>query len=125
MTQEEILEYNKKCAEFLEMEFEIHSNTWRYKDWITTQLLFHLDWNWIMEVVEAIEKLGYQLDITGNEIGISSNIMSMRNIPTGGTMNSYNEKYYPTIISVTEEEYSKKEAVVQAINQFLIWRNEQ
>lgn len=154
MTQEEILEYNKKCAEFLgaeiqdvleriyidkmkddEMIFHNHSVILQTYEWNGTtnihyipfdMLQFHSDWNWIMKVVEAIEKLGYQFDITGNEVGVNSNTTSVRNIATGGTMNSYNEIYYPTIISVTEEEYSKKEAVVQAINQFLIWySNEQ
>lgn len=148
MTQQEILEYNKRCAEFLTISEEIENELIAYPEQQYSPLCsyanaayvtdkednpentvwnyckFHSDWNWIMEVVEAIEKLSYQVDITGNEVGINSNIMSMRNITTGGTMNSYNEKYYPTIISVTEEEYSKKEAVVQAINQFLIWYNE-
>lgn len=57
MTQEEILSYNKSCSEFLKMEFEPHSNTWRYKDLITTQLLFHSDWNWIKSVLEKISSL--------------------------------------------------------------------
>lgn len=133
MTQEEILEYNKRCSKFLGQisqpfkfpQFEYIKSDGDYSDiFFDNQLKFHTDWNWIIEVVEAIEKLGYQFDITDNEVGINSNIMSMENISTGGTMNSYNRSYYPTIISVCEEEYSKKEAVVQAINQFLIWYNE-
>ena len=149
MTEQETLEYNKRCAEFLGWK----ETTEQFKiDWVgckTKERLdrlnkqyipilekngdvlfpdfnvinFHEDWNWIMEVVDAIEKLGYQFDITGNEVGVNSNIMTMENISTGGTMNSYNRSYYPTIISICEEEYSKKEAVVQAINQFLIWYN--
>lgn len=125
MNQEEILDYNKRCAEFLGwkndtflLSKQIEKNTG------LCHLKYHSDWNWIMEVVEAIEKLGYQFDITGNEVGVNSNIMSMENISTGGTMNSYNRSYYPTIISICEEEYSKKDAVVQAINQFLIWYKE-
>ena len=35
-------------------------------------------------------------------------------------MNSHNQKYYPVIVTITDERLSKKEAVVQAINQFLI-----
>jgi len=144
MTQEEILEYNKRCALFLGYTYYPFVKEGKYPSGLPgwqlpkanfklpetylgrthRDLKFHSDWNWIMEVVEAIEKLGYQFDITGNEVGVNSNIMSMENISTGGTMNSYNRSYYPTIISVCEEEYSKKGAVVQAINQFLIWYNE-
>ena len=57
MTQKEILEFNKLCSEFLKMEFEVHSNTWRYKDLITTELLFHSDWNWIKSLLEKISSL--------------------------------------------------------------------
>lgn len=99
MKQEEILEYNKLCAEFLRMEFEVHSNTWRYKDLITTQLLFHSDWNWIMELAERIK-------------------------------NTTNPKEHSdTTFSTLRREIqthlgrSHKEAVVEAINQFLIFYN--
>ena len=140
MNKEEILEYNKRCAEFLGKikkghEFSLNpiyefnkklnspDDTWATTAYSVDYMKFHLDWNWIMEVVNAIEKLGYQFDITGNEVGVNSNIMSMENIPTGGTMNSYNRSYYPTIISICEEDYSKKEAVVEAINSFLKFYN--
>jgi hypothetical protein len=118
MTQEEILEYNKKCAEFLEMEFEIHSNTWRYKDWITTQLLFHSDWNWIMEVVEAIEELendDFYMEwfwLNGTNLALYQ-----RHKQNGSNLWQYLARF--------SDVKTKKEAVVQAINQFLIWRNEQ
>ena len=144
MTQEEINDYNRRCAEFLGLKrgwwisqqkpltddkkqwCDLDGKTFLgSKVYFDKDLKFHSDWNWIMKVVEDIEELGYQFDITGNEVGVNSNIMSMENISTGGTMNSYNRSYYPTIISICEEDYSKKEAVVQAINQFLIWYNEQ
>lgn len=61
MTQEEIL-YNKRCVELVHWN-KTHP---KIKDWhiyITPigsvsydKMLFHSDWNWIMEVVEAIEK---------------------------------------------------------------------
>jgi len=98
MTQQETLEYNKRCMKILEMEYEIHSNTYRYKDLITTTLQFHSDWNWIHEIVEAIEKLGYTVAIWDNVCVIP---------------------HLKKCISET-----KKEAVIHAINQFLIWYNE-
>ncbi len=114
MTQEEILDYNKKCAEFLGVD--IHYSVEVYKDsksplrqYIDNRpksepLLFHSDWNWIMEVVEAIEKKGYEIDIF-------SNCVEICDIP--------DENYITEAVGKT-----KKEAVVQAINQFLIWYNE-
>ena len=96
MTQEEILDYNKLCAEFLGYTFSHYTNDkskatpeikfvwgaeaeilkrcnawWRCSktpddnfSWnFPSDLLFHSNWNWIMEVVEAIEKLGYEIDI--------------------------------------------------------------
>jgi len=114
MTQQEILEYNKRCMKILEMEYEIHSNTYRYKDLITTTLQFHSDWNWIHEVIEAIEKLfinyGKYSNIQRNSDSFAIQITS---------------KETNKIIFYETCEYNmcenKKEAVVQAINQFLIW----
>ena len=128
MTQEEILDYNKRCAEFLGIstgyfKSEIDCPTPEYK-WMCTYanctyemqkedfpllsvwdyLKFHSDWNWIMEVVEAIEKLA---DWT----------LECLNYPDGS-------RNYQMMIPLSETNIinnDKKEAVVQAINQFLIW----
>lgn len=112
MTQQEILEYSKTCVEFLGWE-KTHP---KIKDWhiyITPigsisydKMLFHSDWNWIMEVVEAIEKLAdWTLECLNYSDG-SRDYQMM--IPLSHT-NIINK--------------DKKEAVVQAINQFLIWYN--
>lgn len=87
MTQEEILQYKKRCAEFLGLEILKDEYCYDYPD-------FHSDWNWIMEVVEVIEKKAW-VNIKGCAVDIST-IVNL-NAPT------------------------KKEAVVEAINQFLIW----
>jgi hypothetical protein len=100
-----ITEYNKLCAEFLGMEFEIHSNTWRYKDLITTELLFHSDWNFIMNVVEAIENID-----RNDEHGL------FRLIRYGSSCNWNNLP--PSINAETP-----KEAVVKAIYEFLKFYN--
>lgn len=129
MTPKEILEYNKRCAEFLGYKYFPHPNEdvgWRkerghlkfgldyYLARTTKKLQFHLDWNWIMEVVEAIEKLGLNCKIGSFWATIEPKMASEIN-------------YKPLNIphSQLDNDLSKKEATVQAINQFLIWYNEQ
>ena len=115
MTQQEILDYNKKCAKFLGWKIdsdEILSvpETCKVKPqiyWPAYQnLIFHSDWNWIMEVVEAIEKLGYKFQLGWNITALVSLVPNTS-----------------AKIAFIESE-NRKEAVVQAINQFLIWYNE-
>jgi hypothetical protein len=125
MKQEDVLEYNKICADFLGLKFDgiMYRNSYEimsffpYLDYsrYPNELVFHSDWNWIMEVVEAIEKL------------YDSNIyfkISWNNI-TIGIATQY-ELAYETGFEGVEihREGNKKEAVVKAINQFLIWYNE-
>ena len=111
MTQEEILDYNKLCAEFLGWEYAKDRDIWNpnmhhdYSFTYSINLKFHSDWNWIFEVVEAIEKLGYY---TKNEC--------IRNI---NYFNIYELENNEATFYGTDN--SKKEAVVEAINQFLIW----
>ena len=85
MTQEEILEYNKRCAEFLGAknlgklgysdhdyyEHELFERTeWsnKYQDTIEvntmvlSQMTFHYDWNWIMEMIEKILDIALEID---------------------------------------------------------------
>ena len=107
MTQEEVLQYNKMCAEFLNWE-SLSPKTkycyWKFPQELcftlragepvhSNNLLFHSDWNQIMEVVEAIAVY-------------------------------YKDKEIPQIHLLNQPIFSSKEAVVQAINQFLIWYNE-
>ena len=110
MTQEEILEYNKRCAEFLGKETKVYSDTptlthYRFNNsmLLTKDMKFHSDWNWIMEVVEAIEKIDRK-----DEHGL------FRLIRYGSSCNWNNLP--PSINGNTP-----KQAVVEAINQFLIW----
>ena len=125
MTQQEILEYNKRCAEFLgcvqrnypsviKSPFHGRSIWWSptSSDGKTRTFYcevgeehFHDDWNWIMEVVKTIEKIKEVRDIT---------------ITSTGCVIYHKEKPFSSHVE------NKKEAVVQAINQFLIWySNEQ
>lgn len=102
MTQEEILQYNKRCAEFLGLEILKDEYCYDYPD-------FHSDWNWIMEVVEAIEKLGDTSAMYGTLVDITTTYIAIGEIAT-------DLKLVPM---------TKKEAVVEAINQFLIWYESQ
>lgn len=133
MTQQEILEYNKRCAKFLGIELsELHKNEFetlidRYTPlcaWsnasfaidedpsktIWDYLKFHLDWNWIMELVEAIEKLGAEYCLGNKYFSISYTLSEG---------NWYAEE------TIVKSNIETKEAVVQAINQFLIWYEKQ
>lgn len=121
MTQEEILNYNNRCAEFLgyvnttptDKDFNIYENEKGmiignkiYTLLETMSMKFHSDWNWIMEVIKAIEELDIVVLIGKNTCVIEQ--------PYGRTALD--------LKSIKRD--SKKEAVVKAINQFLIWYKE-
>lgn len=118
MTQQEILDYNKRCAEFLGFKYRNSKKAWgKYplnnnsflslKGWLSMdRLQFHSDWNWIMEVKDAIQRKFYFVDILG------CGICTIKGIE-GKTKN-------PHISAASDE---PKEAVVQAFNEFLIWYN--
>jgi hypothetical protein len=140
MTQEETLEYNKRCAEFLGATptkdwlgkdgYELKDNElWYHTQWSNrfqdtlelysyrySDLKFHSDWNWIMEVVEAIEKL-------------ESNDFYMEWFWLNGTNMALYQRHKQNGSNLWEcsarfsDVKTKKEAVVRAINQFLIWYN--
>ena len=115
MTQQELLEYNKRCAEFLGYTLR-ENDCYNGDDKLvaklsflqTADLKFHSDWNWIMEVVEAIEKLTKK-DGYGYEILITNSLCVIEE--TNKIFDS-NQRFYAK---------TRKEAVVGAINQFLIW----
>jgi len=102
------VEYNKLCAEFLGWNYLISGV---YKDELTIykkeELKFDSDWNWIMEVVEKIEK----------ECGVS--------IVGGPVKKPTCVIYLGNLKAKSGQGNSKKEAVVQAIWEFLNWYNEQ
>jgi hypothetical protein len=119
MNKQEILNFNKRCAEFLGAKVTDLGGAQKAIYYpilggshYAHKLKFHSDWNWIMEVVEAIEKL------------FDSNIyfkISWNNVVIG--IATQYELAYNTGFEGVEihREINKKEAAIQAINQFLIW----
>ena len=113
MNEKEILEYNKRCAEFLGWK---NLNDDSFPEYVNPlgdfyqlkELKFHSDWNWIMDMVEAIEKLTKK-DGYGYEILITNSLCVIEE--TNKIFDSNQRVYAKT----------RKEAVVGAINQFLIW----
>jgi len=121
--QKEIQEFNKRCAELmgwykiLNTQPYIEINSENEIEWLTQYrnyrtyngkyqfslelCKFHSDWNWIMEVVEKIELLydPFNFEIASGNILIKT----------------------PCYCTNTFEGKTKKEAVVEAINQFLIF----
>ena len=118
---ENIIENNKIFAEFLDWEFDDLSETFetpflklvdpkafgdeqfscKLQDF---ELEFHSDWNWLMEVVEKIESLGYRIEIVKHICRI------------------YLSNKETIIIS---ENTPKIEAVYNACVEFIKWYNKQ
>lgn len=139
MTQEEILDYNKKCAEFLGYELitpEMRktpeqwgdNSYWEHKDRDNVHtskkvlgregyLSLHSDWNWIMEVVEAIEKLPggkWFVHISAGEAYPVVRIEDGNEEPQFDVMVNVNN-----CVGYGEDLHlTKKQALVKAINQF-------
>ena len=67
-------------------------------------LVFHLDWNWLMEVVEKIEMLGFIFSIKKNWAKITKDKI--------------------VIVVRWEEDNNKIEAVYNASLEFIKWYNE-
>lgn len=130
MTQQEILEYNKMCAEILGYKNKGMKNL---EMWVsnktpngvnTNELQFHLDWNWIMEVVEAIENLKTETSQFEFYFQPKSVIIKEEknySFEKGDGGRSSQPLKFNGSVWITGK--TKKEAVVQAINQFLIWYN--
>lgn len=107
MTQEEVLDYNRKCAEFLGYVNTIPTSD-NYSIYDHARL-FDSDWNWIHDVVDAIRKSGYLFEISGNSERCFANIIPV------------NTNVAIVKVGFSESILDQKEAVVEAINQFLIW----
>lgn len=94
-------ESNKLLADFMEKPIYRFDGLTK----IETKLLYHTDWNWLMQVVQKIESLGNDILITTNYIQIGFD---------------EGEQFI-----VVEEVNVKIEAVYQAVLEFVKWYNEQ
>ena len=110
-----IIENNKLIAEFLSVK--IHpcetienfkflpiEERGLYNGYFIDELKYHEDWNWLMEVVEKIESLGYRIEIVKHICRI------------------YLSNKETIIIS---ENTPKIEAVYNAVVEFIKWYNNQ
>jgi hypothetical protein len=112
-------EFNRLCAEFLGIKKSQDLYVWNLLLFSEDELLFHSDWNWIMEVVEKIENTKKNNEWYVEYIWLpSTNIsFSVRGWRDGSVLFETFGRFY----GVT----TKKEAVVEAIWQFINWYNEQ
>jgi hypothetical protein len=124
MNLEEILEYNRRCAEYLGAKFynddpgEFPEGYWIIENcdfdlsFRVENMEFDTDWNLIMAIVDVIdeESFVYHVEIETPTIYILANMNT-----------EFNPKGFEDI-QIDIYQMTKKEAVVEAINQFLIWR---
>lgn len=114
MTQEEIIQYNKRCAKFLGFDsYEFRG----YRMYIFTDnnhrteldLYYHSDWNWIMEILTKISSLDFGWKITSKYVNIYSHAGDPR-----GEFDCVFKTNCPENVILD---------VVKTINQFLIWHS--
>jgi hypothetical protein len=109
------LENNKLIAEFLgatfkENEFYFPAIVFKTgKNYFENhELKFHSDWNWLMEVVEKIENLGYNFQITSKDATVLQN---------------HGAIYQSLIYKV--DGLNKMQATYQTVVEFIKWYNAQ
>ena len=83
--------------------------------WCAEHLLFHKDWNWLMQVVDEIESLGFATDLCST----TTNDNQVFSIWTSG------EGAGKQVITLKESKFFKFEAVYNACVEFVKWYIEQ
>lgn len=126
MNQQEIIEFNRKCAEFLGFKksdfYHVNKTLYYIKDTDCPvkfhgrddTLQFHSDWNWIMEVVGKIQSL----DIVHDNTRSYDSVFKEWQCTFSPSYKTHDFDYIAGRSKTLE-----KEAVVEAINQFLTWHN--
>jgi hypothetical protein len=118
MTQEQILEFNKKCAKFIgatpqslypeNKDLEQDGIHWKFpngiklgmwQNYTTANMKFHSDWNWIHEVMQVIFQT-----------------VSFKTVDE-----CTEEEWYATIGVTRLHMIAHKEAAVEVIRRFLDW----
>ena len=90
MNKQEILEYNKLCAEFLGFKYKNQAKFWaKYplnnnsflsqKGYMRIDnLCFHSDWNWIITMLDKIALLDFGWKVTSKYVNIYSHTGDQR-----------------------------------------------
>jgi hypothetical protein len=106
MTEKQILEYNKRCMDFLGVEIDNPT--------------FDTNWESIMQVVAAIQKVkSYDSGaVFGTEVTISNDTCTIRSGKYGLGGRRYNSHEY---FDNTYSGQSRKEATIHAINNYIFW----
>lgn len=137
MTEKEILEYNERCAEFLGFKYKNQAKYWMIyplddnsflaqKGYIPIKSMkFHSDWNWIMEVRDKILSINSYINVGQRFI---FNINACAKYRKNENDKPYKVRIKGVLITeprpfIEVNSFDEKEAVVKAINQFLIWHN--
>jgi len=107
-------ENNKIIAEFMDFKLnpeiakDIYINSDKKSQMYISQMLYHSDWNWLMEVIQKIGSLGYEV-LIGN-ISCQTNKFLDRQNPISGM--------------VCGDVSKKMEITYEAIVQFIKWYKE-
>jgi hypothetical protein len=117
------IDNNKLLAEFMGFKLQQDPNERWFGQYFTTPndvwanrielLHFDTDWNWLMEVVEKIEQLGYVTEIIGN----------IERKFTCITYPNTSEEYISRIGYGEEMFLNKKYVTYQAVVAFIKWYN--
>lgn len=122
-TTDEVIADNFKIAHFLNLDVE---DTWRgvivtYKGerYKADQLLFHSDWNWLMDVIEKVENLSFKkgrhfyLHVTQSSVQIRVDRMEESTF------------YLPLGKWGTYGNSDKRTAIYKSCLEFINWYNQQ
>lgn len=129
MTNEQIIKYNQMCAKFMgynviKEPLIIDGNCVWHKGnhasfpdntLIEPHLVYDSDWRWIMEVVEKIQLL----DIVHDNTRSYDNVYKEWQCTFSPSYKTHDFGY-----TVGKSKTSEKHAVIDAINQFLIWHEQ-
>lgn len=138
MTNQETIDFNNLCAEFVGGIYSPHAEAWGfgeasiiperkflgtlYKNVVQAQrfekdLKFHSDWNLIEEVMETILNLDFVIKITS-----SKSLSKDRNLHKVTIQRNLVKDLWNDFYIVEAKDYNtKKEAVVEAIQHFILW----
>lgn len=121
----EITEGNKLIAEFMGYESDethVRKDDEKRTRHLITELKYHTSWDWLMPVVEKIEKIKPKKDgDVGMLISIESNLCK---IELGGQQIPYEDYTENMEFECWEQGETKIQATWQAVTKFIKWYNQ-